>query len=376
MTGRDFVLPVLKDGRAKGKYGMYFSGNNPVSKVRYAVGQPMGAYSSWAAFSLSHHALIQYCAYLEGHKGWFEGYGILGDDIVIGDGKVARRYEYMCRKLGVSLSLAKSLPGVRGSFEFAKRFVLRGADVTPLSYREFAISNRSLTCMMECVSRCAPLGPIRLASVLRALGFGYRSTARLTQRLINVPGRKLRNTMLALLHPCSPFGAKHWDAWFGATTAVEPQAVAFEATESVTKSVVDFYKSQLARELARFAELKDWVMKVNYPRWFEIMNAMQNDVFRPADVFWVVRGAISVSAMMQMKEVEEWVAQPVEGTLSEVYASYRDYYARLQALRPVRDILARPKAKDPHFMFKELDMWYRCQRVARKATTRSQTSSQ
>jgi hypothetical protein len=117
-------------------------------------------------------------------------------------------------------------------------------------------------------------------------------------------------------------------------------------------------------------------MKVNYPRWFEIMNAMQDGVFRTADVFWVVRGAISVSAVMQMKEVEEWVAQPVEGTLSEIYASYRDYYARLQALRPVRDILARPKAKDPHFMFKELDMWYRCRRVARKATTRSQAGSQ
>jgi len=371
MAGRDFVIPVLNDWRAKGKYASYFSGNNPVSKVRYAVGQPMGAYSSWAAFSLSHHALVQYCAYLEGHKDWFEGYGILGDDIVIGDGRVARRYEVMCRKLGVSLSLAKSLPGVVGTFEFAKRMVLRGADVSPLSFREFAIANRSLTCMMECASRCAPLGPIRMASVLRALGFGYRCTSRLTQKVIEIPGRKLRNTILALLHPASPFGVKHWDAWFGAVTAVEHRTVADQATESVIRSVVDFYKSQLARELARFTQLKDWVMKVNYPAWFEIMNRMENDVFRPSDVFGVVRGAISVSAVMQMKEVEEWVAQPVEGTLSEVYATYRDYFARLQALRPVRDILARPRSRDPHFMFKELDMWYRSHRVARKAAAKA-----
>jgi hypothetical protein len=371
MTDRDFVIPVLNDWRAKGKYKDYFSENNPVSRVRYSVGQPMGAYSSWAAFSLSHHALVQYCAYLEGHKDWFEGYGILGDDIVIGDGRIARRYEAMCRKLGISLSLAKSLPGVRGTFEFAKRMILRGADVSPLSFREFAIANRSLTCMMECASRCASLGPIRMASVLRALGFGYRSTARLTQKVIEVPGRKLRNTILALLHPASPFGVKHWDAWFGAVTAVEHRTVADQATQSVIQSVVDFYKSQLTRELSRFAELKDWVMKVNYPRWFEIMNRMENDVFLSPDVFGVVRGAISVSAMMQMKEVEEWVAQPVEGTLSEVYDQYRDYFARLQALRPVQDLLTRPKSKDPHFMFRELDMWYRCHRVARKAVTKA-----
>lgn len=374
MVGRDFVIPVLNDWCAKGKYASYFSENNPVSRVRYAVGQPMGAYSSWAAFSLSHHALVQYCAYLEGRKGWFEGYGILGDDIVIGDYAVARRYENVCQKLGVTLSLAKSLPGAFKSFEFAKRMILRGADVTSLSFREFAVANRSLTCMMELVSRCASLGPIRLASVLRALGFGYRSTARLTQRLVSIPGRKLRNTILALLHPASPFGAKHWDAWFGLETAVSFRTVDDQSTQSVIQSVVDFYKSQLSRELARFTELKNWVMKVNYPAWFEIMNRMQNDVFQSADVFGVVRGAISVSAMMQMKEVEEWVAQPVEGTLSEIYGSYRDYFARLQALRPVRNLMTRPKAKDPRFMFKELDMWYRCHRTARKAATRAKSA--
>jgi hypothetical protein len=257
-----------------------------------------------------------------------------------------------------------------GSFEFAKRMILRGADVTPLSFREFAVANRSLTCMMEMVSRCAVGDHIRLASVLRSLGFGYRSTARLTQRLVGIPGRRLRNTILALLHPASPLGVKHWDAWFGCDTAVSFQTVADQATQSVIQSVVDFYKSRLARELARFTELKDWVMKVNYPRWFEIMNRMENDVFQTPDVFGVVRGAISVSAMMQMKEVEEWVAQPVEGTLSEIYDTYRDYCARLEALRPVKDLMARPKARDPHFMFNELDMWYRVRRVSRKATSR------
>lgn len=29
------------------------------SNVRYAVGQPMGAYSSWAMLALSHHYVVQ-----------------------------------------------------------------------------------------------------------------------------------------------------------------------------------------------------------------------------------------------------------------------------------------------------------------------------
>jgi hypothetical protein len=30
--------------------------------VRYNCGQPMGAYSSFAVFSLCHHLIVQYCA--------------------------------------------------------------------------------------------------------------------------------------------------------------------------------------------------------------------------------------------------------------------------------------------------------------------------
>jgi len=55
---------------------------------RYSVGQPMGAYSSWAAFTLTHHLVVQFCSYKKG-KFPFNNYIILGDDIVIKDNKVA-----------------------------------------------------------------------------------------------------------------------------------------------------------------------------------------------------------------------------------------------------------------------------------------------
>lgn len=36
--------------------------------VRYAVGQPMGALSSWAMLALTHHFLVQYAALKAGHN--------------------------------------------------------------------------------------------------------------------------------------------------------------------------------------------------------------------------------------------------------------------------------------------------------------------
>jgi uncharacterized protein YjaZ len=50
--------------------------------VRYAAGQPMGMLSSWAAFALTHHAVIEYCASKEGYQS-FREYAVIGDDVVI-----------------------------------------------------------------------------------------------------------------------------------------------------------------------------------------------------------------------------------------------------------------------------------------------------
>lgn len=50
--------------------------------VRWGRGQPLGFYSSWAAFALAHHAVIEYCAFKIGVKS-FRDYAVLGDDVVI-----------------------------------------------------------------------------------------------------------------------------------------------------------------------------------------------------------------------------------------------------------------------------------------------------
>lgn len=47
---------------------------------------------------------------------------MLGDDVVIADGKVASEYRSILDDLGVTISSQKSIVSKIGSFEFAKRF--------------------------------------------------------------------------------------------------------------------------------------------------------------------------------------------------------------------------------------------------------------
>jgi len=76
--------------------------------IFYSVGQPMGAYSSWSSFSLSHHLIVQYSAYKVGFTHLFEDYRILGDDLVIRNTRVAESYVKVMKELGVSINMDKS----------------------------------------------------------------------------------------------------------------------------------------------------------------------------------------------------------------------------------------------------------------------------
>jgi hypothetical protein len=87
--------------------------------VKYSTGQPMGTYSSWAVFTLTHHLVVHYCAFLEGIED-FDQYIILGDDIVIKNDNVAKRYIDVITSLGVEVSLNKTHVS-KDTYEFAKR---------------------------------------------------------------------------------------------------------------------------------------------------------------------------------------------------------------------------------------------------------------
>lgn len=111
------------------------------SSVRYATGQPMGAYSSFAMLALTHHMLVALAAKRVGFPiGTFTSYAVLGDDIVLANGQVARSYLNLMREIGVKIGIAKSLVSRRGVLEFAKRFIVDGQDASAVSLREVLTS--------------------------------------------------------------------------------------------------------------------------------------------------------------------------------------------------------------------------------------------
>jgi hypothetical protein len=90
-------------------------------ELKYTTGQPMGTYSSWSVFTLTHHLVVYYCAQLCGYKN-FNQYIILGDDIVIKNDKVAKKYIEIIKGLGVELSEQKTHVS-KNTYEFAKRWI-------------------------------------------------------------------------------------------------------------------------------------------------------------------------------------------------------------------------------------------------------------
>lgn len=94
--------------------------------ANYSVGQPMGAYSSWASLAVTHHLIVQWAAHLCGKPLGFNQYILLGDDIVIKDDNVALKYIWVMTQLGVEISESKTHVS-SDTYEFAKRWI-RGSD--------------------------------------------------------------------------------------------------------------------------------------------------------------------------------------------------------------------------------------------------------
>ena len=166
--------------RTAEKYGL------KITSVRYAAGQPMGAYSSWAMLALTHHFCVQLAAYrVYGNTGvWFSMYAVLGDDVVIADRAVALAYRtLMCDELRVDIQETKSLISNNGTFEFAKRTILRGIDATPISLKGFIAGIRNLPAMEGILAKIPGIWDNRLANIARSLGYGYKVTGRLQAAL-------------------------------------------------------------------------------------------------------------------------------------------------------------------------------------------------
>jgi len=89
--------------------------------------------------AITHHFIVQWAyhlAYPLRPKSWFEGYELLGDDIVIFDENVAQKYLEIMQQLGVEINLSKSVVSNPGTVvEFAKRTSVKGKDVSAISLK-------------------------------------------------------------------------------------------------------------------------------------------------------------------------------------------------------------------------------------------------
>lgn len=81
----------------------------------------------------SHYPIMELAYPNSNHQ--FKDYAILGDDVLITDGNVARTYREILSKLGVEISESKSITSKTGCIEFAKRFWVKGMqrDITQIA---------------------------------------------------------------------------------------------------------------------------------------------------------------------------------------------------------------------------------------------------
>lgn len=169
--------------------------------VRYAVGQPMGALSSWAGLAITHHWIVQVAAYrATGKLEWNTEYEILGDDLVIFNSLIAEEYLKIMKILGCEINLDKSInaPNVP-VFEFAKRTVLNGHIVSGVSMVQLRagwnVAGRVANCLQFANSGLITK-PSLLAIALSRYAF---SNGKMASNPVNFGSRAKRLFSLGLL---------------------------------------------------------------------------------------------------------------------------------------------------------------------------------
>lgn len=152
-------------------FGWYWKGDY----IKYSVGQPMGAYSSWAMLALTHHVIVRYAALQAGVKG-IPNYVILGDDIVINHDATAQEYLVLMKALGVSINASKSIIS-NDLVEFAKRWRLPECDLSPLGAGNILATLREPyflgTLILEAKKKGFVKDPISLRAVIDSLPTKY-----------------------------------------------------------------------------------------------------------------------------------------------------------------------------------------------------------
>jgi hypothetical protein len=152
--------------------------------ISYAVGTPMGAYTSWNSTTLAHHYVMFYCCKELKIEFREAPYVILGDDVVIRHDDLAKMYMEVISSLGVGISVDKSHIS-NNFYEFAKRTFHQGNEVTPFPISALWSTRRTPSLMLNVITNEAVKGwvspsgiPAVSSELYRLLGFNATYVAK------------------------------------------------------------------------------------------------------------------------------------------------------------------------------------------------------
>jgi hypothetical protein len=121
-----------------------YSFESPKGEINYLTGNPMGFYSSFTSFALAHHFFVWLACRRSKINFRKCPYMLLGDDIVIGNDKVAREYKQLLKEWDIPFSPDKTYTSAFG-FEFAKQIRFKGINISPLSLSSFYNNRNNYT---------------------------------------------------------------------------------------------------------------------------------------------------------------------------------------------------------------------------------------
>jgi hypothetical protein len=266
--------------------------------IKYSVGQPMGALSSWAMLAMTHHLIVQVAAWEAGYpvKEWYSGYAVLGDDLVIFDPKVKDQYLLILADLGVECGIAKSLlSSSKSVIEFAKRTLYKGVDISPIPISEFL---SALYYLPDAIS-FARKYHLTFPALLKALGFGYKVRSTMFKHIGRLNSR-VRALMFAYHLPDSD----------EATTAVfqkgNPQLsppVLVEVLKQFKTVLIGKYLPRMKLKLTNFKPSSVIIKEIGEQTTNLVMERL---AFGPFLQTWVERVLPNQDNLSVSTHVEDW----------------------------------------------------------------------
>ncbi|KAM3320317.1 hypothetical protein P3S67_007517 [Capsicum chacoense] len=241
-----------------------------MSEVAFLCGQPLGYYSSWSLFALSHH----YVVWLAAKRAYpqrttpFKDYALLGDDILITDALVAQQYRILLDKLGVTISEAKSIISETGCVEFAKRFWVKSMqiDLSPVSLR-LLLSCRTTIGLCSIRNKY----PVSVSTLQRLGGAGFR----VRSRLFSTQSKRWERLKAACCKPnrSHPLPLEWWIGRFGNLNPYLKGKIVDYLRRELKPKEIDLFPEEMVfdkeRDILEHTVILNWVkLWLKWCHWY------------------------------------------------------------------------------------------------------------